>query len=521
MVQARPPTPDAVLLRTVALSKQYPGVRALDGVDFELRQGEVHVLFGENGAGKSTLISLLAGAQQPSSGCIEIAGQPVQLHSVREARAHGISAVFQEFSLVPTLSVAENLLLGDEPLRHGLLQRGQRRAKAVELLQSLDFHIDPDRLVGTLGRAQQQMVEIAKSLRSNLSVLILDEPTASLTDEETEHLFAMVGRLRERGVGIVYISHRMQEIARIADRITILRDGRKIDTLNASAADEATLVRLMAGRAIEQIYPAIAHHPGEAILTLEHLSSRTGLRHVSLQVRRGEVLGLAGLVGHGKSELMRAVFGLEKPMAGRVRFKGEDVTGLEPGALISRGMFYLPPDRKNEGLVLGFRSAGNLTLGRFGQRVRRRLGILHRGREKALAHDLAQRVELAPRNLQRPVGLLSGGNQQKVLFGKGLAMQADLYVFDEPTVGVDVGTRSALYGLIKQLAESGAAVVIVSSDLPEVLHLSHRVGVMSGGCLVAELCDEEVTESAVLSHFFDKSSGSAPLQARLSTGVSP
>ena len=501
-----------MLLRTVGLGKQYPGVRALDSVDFELCHGEVHVLFGENGAGKSTLISLLAGAQQPSSGHIEIEGRTVQLHSVREARAHGISAVFQEFSLVPSLSVAENLLLGDEPVRRGLLQRRQRRARASELLQSLDFQIDPDRLVSTLGRAQQQMVEIAKSLRSKLSVLILDEPTASLTDQETEHLFAMIGRLRTRGVGIVYISHRMQEIARIADRITVLRDGRKIETLQAHDADDAALVRLMAGRSIEQIYPSIAHNPGEVVLELRKLGTRSGVRDVSMQVRRGEVLGLAGLVGQGKSELMRTAFGLDQPNTGSVHFKGENVTGQSPAELIARGMFYMPPDRKNEGLVLGFHAGRNLTLGSFGQRVRRRFGVIHGGRESALTQDLARRVELAPRNLLRPVGLLSGGNQQKVLFGKGLAMQADLYVFDEPTVGVDVGTRSALYELIRQLTESGAAVVVISSDLPEVLHLSHRICVIGGGRIAAEL-GRGATESDVLGHFFDQSFRSAPSKA--------
>ncbi|GAB2458471.1 sugar ABC transporter ATP-binding protein [Comamonas humi] len=501
-----------MLLRTVGLGKQYPGVQALSDVDFELRSGEVHVLFGENGAGKSTLISLLAGAQSPSSGHIEVEGQPVHLHSVRDARNRGISAVFQEFSLVPTLSIAENLLLGEEPARFGVLRRVERRTRAAKLLQSLDFRLDPDRLVGTLGRAEQQMVEIAKSLRARLSVLILDEPTASLTDAETEHLFALVARLRQRGVGIIYISHRMQEIGRIADRITVLRDGRKVATLTAADADEAALVRLMAGRAIEQVYPHIARQPGEAVLQLDSLCSRGGVRDATLTVRRGEVLGLAGLVGHGKSELMRAVYGLDAPTSGRVRFKGEDVTGLGSGAMIARGMFYMPPDRKNEGLVLGFHGKSNLTLGTFGQRVRRRFGFRHGGRERALAQDLSERVELAPRNLLRPVGLLSGGNQQKVLFGKGLAMQADLYVFDEPTVGVDVGTRSALYGLIKQLTEAGAAVVVISSDLPEVLHLAHRVCVVSGGRIAAELEGDQATDSAVLGHFFPQATSGAHAQ---------
>ena len=498
--------PDAPsLLRTVGLCKQYPGVRALDGVDFELRRGEVHVLFGENGAGKSTLISLLAGAQEPSSGQIEVEGVPVLLQSVRDARDRGISAVFQEFSLVPTLSVAENLLLGDEPVRFGLLRRGDRRSRAVELLQSLDFQIDPDRPVGSLGRAQQQMVEIAKSLRSRLSVLILDEPTASLTDQETEHLFAMIDRLRVRGVGIIYISHRMQEIGRIADRITVLRDGRKVATLDASEADEATLVRLMSGRAIEQVYPIIARAAGEVVLEIRRLSTRAGVHDASLTVRRGEVLTLAGLVGHGKSELMRAAFGLDTPTSGSVHFKGEDVTGRRPAELIAHGMFYMPPDRKNEGLVLGFNGGRNLTLGAFGRRLRRRFGILHGRRERATTRAVAEGVQLTARNLFRPVGLLSGGNQQKVLFGKGMAIEADLYVFDEPTIGVDVGTRSALYGLIKQLAEAGSAVVVISSDLPEVLHLGHRICVVRGGRIVAELEGAAATEDAVLKHFFARS----------------
>lgn len=499
MADTKPP-----LLRARGLTKHFPGVSALDGVDFDLRHGEVHVLFGENGAGKSTLISLLAGANVPTAGQIEFEGRPVALRSVREARALGISAVFQEFSLVPTLSVADNLLLGDEPTRHGLLRRGQLRERARELLQRLDFHIDPERMVSSLSRAEQQMVEISKSLRSRLAVLILDEPTASLTDEETEHLFAMIERLRARGTGIVYISHRIQEFRRIANRVTVLRDGRRIATVDMASTDDATLVELMAGRPIAQIYPLIESRRGDMVLSLHGVSTRSGVRDATLAVRRGEVLGLAGLVGQGKSELMRAVFGIDAVTAGRVILNGADMTNRKPADMLACGMYYMPPDRKDEGLMLAFSSARNITLPVLRQRLRGALGLLHRARQRELSRSVAERVGLAPRNLGRAVGLLSGGNQQKVLFGKGLATQAALYVFDEPTVGVDVGTRSALYGLIKQLAESGAAVVIVSSDLPEILHLCHRACVLRGGRVVGELGGEGLTEAAVLNLFFDR-----------------
>jgi len=497
-------TTGAPLLQVRKLCKHYPGVRALDQVDFDLRQGEVHVLFGENGAGKSTLISLLAGASQPSSGVIEFEGRPVELGSVREARALGISAVFQEFSLVPTLSVAENLLLGDEPRRHGLLRRGEIASKARELLRQLDFQLDVTRSVGSLSRAEQQMVEIAKSQRSRLAVLILDEPTASLTEQETVQLFAMVDRLRSKGVGIVYISHRMQEIRRIADRITVLRDGGHIATIDAAGTDDDRLVEMMTGRSIAQIYPTIAARPGETLLELHGVGTRSSVRDVTLQVRRGEVLGLASLAGHGKSELMRAVFGIEPVTDGKIVFKGEDVTRSKPGELLARGMFYLPPDRKNEGLMLGFNCARNITLTMLQRGLRGRGGLIQPGRVRALANSVAARVELAPRNLGRAAGLLSGGNQQKVLFGKGLAIEADLYIFDEPTVGVDVGTRSALYQLIKQLTEANAAVVIISSDLPEILNLAHRACVLRNGRMVGELCGAGLTESAVLGLFFDR-----------------
>ncbi|MGQ2997286.1 sugar ABC transporter ATP-binding protein [Variovorax sp.] len=498
------------LLQTRGLGKRYPGVLALDGVDFELRAGEVHVLFGENGAGKSTLISLLAGANVPSAGEIRLRGEPVRFANVHEARRHGISAVFQEFSLIPTLSVAQNLSLGEEPRRGGLLDRGALRERARAMLADLGFAIDVDAPVAGLTRAQQQMVEIAKGLRGEVSVLILDEPTASLTDAETQRLFELVARLQARGVGIVYISHRMQEIAQIADRITVLRDGRQVTTVEARETDADRLIELMSGRAIEQVYPRIAFAPGETVLEVEGLHSPNGVRGASLTVRRGEVVGLAGLVGCGKSELFRAVCGLDPVSAGRVLFKGQPRTGARVRRLLDEGLFYLPPDRKGEGLVLGFSARANITLPLVHGPLRGHGGWLRKRLGRRLSTAAAERVELAPRNLERPVALLSGGNQQKVLFGKGMTRDAALYVFDEPTVGVDIGTRSALYQVIRRLCEGGAAVVVISSDLPEVLHLSHRVYVMCRGEIAGELQGDAIGETAVLNLFFGSSENNKP-----------
>jgi ribose transport system ATP-binding protein len=495
---------DVPLLETQGLTKRFPGVVALDGVDFSLRRGEIHVLFGENGAGKSTLISILAGAQLPTTGEVRFEGRPVTLDSVRTARRLGVSAVFQEFSLVPTLTVAQNLFLGDEPTRGALVDRPAMRTAARRLLDELEFPVDPDAIVGFLSRAEQQMVEIAKAFRGSVSVLILDEPTASLTEKEAENLFALLAMLKARGVGIIYISHRMQEIRRIGDRITVLRDGRRVGTVDAHATDEDRLIEMMAGRPVTEIYPKIARTPGEPLLEVRGLSTRGGeVLDASLRVSRGEVVGIAGLVGSGKSELLRAVFGLSRVVAGEVRFKGRDVVGARPRDMLEAGMFYLPPDRREEGLVMPLSSRANMTLPALRQYPQRRvLGWQSQRARHELSARTSRRVELANRNLDRPVVQLSGGNQQKVLFAKGLVHDVDLFVYDEPTVGVDVGTRSALYALIKELCEAGSGVVVISSDLPEILHLCHRAYVMRRGRLVAELEGSGITEANVLQHFF-------------------
>ena len=497
------------LLQTTGLTRYYPGVRALDRVDFELARGEVHVLFGENGAGKSTLITLLSGAQPPTAGKILFEGREITLGSVRAARAYGISGVFQEFSLVPTLSVADNIFLGAEPRRWAFVNRRQVRSRAVTLLRELQFELDPDRMVGLMPRAEQQMVEIAKGFRSKPQVLILDEPTASLTDLETDRLFTLVERIKASGAGVIYITHRMQEIRRIADRVTVLRDGRKIGTVDAKLCSDEQLIEMMTGRAVSEVYPTITNKPAEELLRIENVTTASGVRGASLNVHRGEVVGVAGLVGSGKSELLRAAFGLDRVTFGRVVFKGRDITHARPHRLLDSGMFYLPPDRKLEGLVLPFSSRDNIALSALAKRVKGPFGLVSRIARDLVVERAAKAVDLAERNVGRTVGLLSGGNQQKVLFAKGLALDVDLYVLDEPTVGVDVGTRTSLYALVKRLCESGAGVVVISSDLPEVLNLSHRLYVMRRGEVAGELLGDDIEESRVLGLFFDRGAKAA------------
>jgi len=494
-----------VLLRLAAVSKHFPGVLALDGVDFDLRAGEAHVLFGENGAGKSTLISLVAGVCRPTHGHIEFRGESIEHASVHGARELGVSAVFQEFSLVPQLTVEENLFLGAELTRGRLLEKRAMRAKAREILDRLDFPLNPQTRVAHLTRAEQQMVEIAKAFRSELSVLILDEPTGSLTERETQRLFTLIEQVKRAGVGVIYITHRMSEIKRIGDRISVLRDGRKVATLNVADVSEARLVELMTGRLIAQIFPAIARRAGPAVLEVNGLTTAAGaVADVSIRVRAGEIVGLAGLVGCGKSEVARACFGVEPIARGEVAFDGEDVTGMSPRQMLDRGFFYVPPDRRHEGLIMVRGARENISLPSLDQPRFSSGMFLNRRAEKAQSIELAGRLNLHPLNIERAVDHFSGGNQQKVLLAKALSRDVKLFAFDEPTVGVDVGTRVAIYGFIAELCEAGAAILLISSDLPEILHLTHRVYVIHRGALRAELTGAEIAEDRVLSCFFER-----------------
>ncbi|MCF8482077.1 MAG: sugar ABC transporter ATP-binding protein [Rhodospirillum sp.] len=506
------------LVETRGLTKRYPGVVALNAVDFTLMPGEVHVLFGENGAGKSTLISMLAGANHPTEGTILVRGEPVVFQDVSDARSRGISAVFQEFSLVPTLTVAENIFLGDEPRIGPFLDRRGMLNRALRLFEDLEFPISPKRRVSSLSRAEQQMVEIAKALHREVSILILDEPTASLTDREVDHLFAVVTRLKRQGVGIIYISHRMQEFARIADRVTVLRDGAKVGEVAMAETSESELVSLMAGRAITEIYPHIPRPKGDSapLLSIRGLHA-WGVHGIDLDVRPGEVLGVAGLIGSGKSRAFRALMGLLPVEAGQVTHAGLDVTGAPTRVLMARGLYYLTADRKTEGLQMTATTRDNLAQGILAG-LPRRAGLLPWRAIRAKGEDIAQRVDIPPSYRGRLVAQLSGGNQQKTLFGRGLGSDYDLYILDEPTVGVDMGARAAIYGLIRDLAAAGKAVVVISSDLPEAMNLAHRLVVFSQGRIAAELEGEAIAESAVLAHFFDFDGDSAPSTAASSQG---
>lgn len=501
------PQRDAPLLIARHITKRFGAVKALTDMNFTLRKGEVHVLFGENGAGKSTLISTIAGAQQPDSGELLLNGQALHLRSVQDARRHGIAAMFQEFSLAPHLSVEENIMLGSEPKRGGMIDHASRRKRVREALQRFGFALNPRATVASLSRAQQQMVEMTKALLTEPQVLILDEPTASLSEKETQALFDLVRELQTRGVGIIYITHRLKEIETIADTITVMRDGQFVATVAADQIDQQSLIELMTGRTFQDFYPDIAYRPGRSLLQLEGLCTRGGcLSNISLQVHAGEIVGLAGLVGCGKSEIGRAAFGLEPLLAGKVALHGQTVAAPTPRKMLAMGLSYITSDRRNEGLMLLRSTQENITLSALKTRALSRAGVVHRRAEKAMAHALGQRLRVHPMEASKAVGKYSGGNQQKVLISKSLARPASVFIFDEPTVGIDVSARVEVYAFLKELVEAGNAVVIISSDLPEVLNLSHRLYVVRDGELVDHMAGPDISESRALHGFF----GTAP-----------
>jgi ribose transport system ATP-binding protein len=510
-VQPLPAEPSRVeLLRLSSIIKRFPGVQALSDVDFDLQSGEVHVLFGENGAGKSTLINIIAGTFTPDDGTMMLRGQPIRLHSPHHARQLGINAVFQEFSLVPTLSVQDNLYLGREPKHAGILDKAAIARGTKETLDLLGFHLDPKAQVGSLSRAEQQMVEIAKAIQGEPSILILDEPTASLTENEADRLFALIERLKGQGLGVIYITHRIQEIRRVADRVTVLRDGHAVATVAAGDVSEFRLVELMTGRTIDALYPTINQQPGPVMLQAVALTLVNGrVRDVSIDVRAGEVVGLAGLVGSGKSEIGRAVFGLEPIASGSIVIEGDVVRHPSPRGMLDRGVIYIPPDRREEGLVAMRPVRENMSLAALSLPMFSRLGILRRRLEGRTVRVIAQRLNLRPLNVERQVAYFSGGNQQKVVLGRGLARNVKVFIFDEPTTGVDVGAKVEIYGFMKDLCERGAAVLLISSDLPELLHLSNRSYVMHRGEVRAEFIGTALTEEAVLANFFDRDTDAA------------
>ena len=495
------------LLSLRGISKRFPGVKALDGVDLEVRAGELHVLFGENGAGKSTLINVIAGTFAPDEGEFYFLGERIHDLHPHRARMIGISPVFQEFSLVPSLTVEQNLFLGREMVSYGMINKRAMRQMAQKLIADLGFDLDLHRRVGELSRAHQQMAEIAKSLLGEVKLLILDEPTASLTERETGRLYELIATLKAQGVGIIYVSHRMREIRALADRITVLRDGKLVKTTDAAATSDSELIELMTGRKIDVLFPTIIHQPSGVAVDIENLSVRGNRANgVSFQARSGEITGIAGLVGCGKSELVRAIYGLEPIRDGTIRLNDAPYGCPSPHISIQRGVAYFPADRVAEGLALSRPIRENASMAALELESFSRLGVLNLAGESARIQQIMNQLKLRPPRIESAVGGLSGGNRQKVMLGRALTREFSIFLFDEPTVGIDVGAKLEVYNFIAGLVENGAAVVVVSSELPEVLALSNRLYVMHHGRIVAELQDDQKTEQNVLASFFKDSS---------------
>ena len=489
---------DVPLFELRGISKEFPGVKALDDVSFEIRAGEVHMLVGENGAGKSTLMKILCGAYRADRGEFFSNGEAVTIHDAGAARKFGIAVIFQDFTLVPYLDIAQNIFLGREfPSRlPGLIDRRRTYTEAKRVLDRIGFDIDPRLPVHGLGVAQQQMVEIAKALSQDARILVMDEPTAALSDHETEKLFAMIARLKAKGVAIIYISHRLSEVFALGDRITVLRDGRKIADLLPAETTPDQLVTSMVGRPVDTTYTRPARPtPGDVALEVKNLSGPSGFAGINLTVRAGEIVGLCGLVGSGRTEVARAIFGADRVTSGEIRLFGEPIGGSIEDSTI-RGMALIPENRKTQGLALARSVGDNIVLA--GLRKLFPSGIFVPRRALKAARAIIDKLRIATPTPRRPVGNLSGGNQQKVVIGKWLNADSKFFIFDEPTRGIDVGAKSEIFRLLDGLVHNGAAVLMISSEQIEIVHICDRAYVMRSGRIAGELAHSELTEANIV-----------------------
>ncbi len=489
------PTP---LLAASLITKSYAGVRALSGVSFDLYAGEVHALVGENGAGKSTLIKVMTGAVAADSGTLTVAGEPVPLMNPATSRSLGIAAIYQQPALFPHLTVAENIAFALEPeSAWRRIDWGRRRREAQHLLTRVGAGIDADQLVDSLSMPEQQLVEIAKAVGSAARVLIMDEPTASLSEREVERLFEVVARLASEKVGIIYISHRLEEILSIADRVTVLRDGTTVGTHAREGLQRSTLINLMIGRELSAIFPKRQVPVGDVALELRCVTcTAAGVEDVSLEIRCGEIVGLAGLVGSGRTELAQTVFGLTPADAGEVLVHGRRVDVRSPARAIEAGIAYLPEDRKRHGVVPEMPIDENVSLASLNAVARG--GLIDRGRERDQAERYVDQLRIKSESVASEVESLSGGNQQKVALARWLATSPKILILDEPTQGVDVGSKSEIHALMQELAGRGLAVLMISSELPEILGMSDRIAVMRGGKIAGMLSREDATQERVL-----------------------
>lgn len=488
------------LIQMEGIMKEFPGVLALNNCRFDLRAGEVHALMGENGAGKSTLMKILTGVYQKDAGTIEFKGQPVELSNPKAAQDAGISMIHQELNLAPDLTVAQNIFIGREPrrkLRLFLDDRALHR-QVKELFERMGLDMDPSIKVSELTVAKQQMVEIAKALSYNADVLVMDEPTAALSETEIEDLFRIIRQLRESRVGIVYISHRMDEIKRITDRITVMRDGQYIDTVSTAEVTTQDIISKMVGRQIyETSKPERTAGERETVLEVIGLNQGRNLKDINLTLKKGEILGIAGLVGAGRTELARAIFGADRIQSGEIRVHGRKVTIKGPHDAVRQGIGYLSEDRKRYGCVVDLDVKSNVAIASYGSFLRPG-GWMNTAKIREQAEDMVSRLKVKTPHVDQEVKFLSGGNQQKVVIGKWLTRDCDILIFDEPTRGIDVGAKSEIYRLLNDLAAQGKSIIMISSELPEILRMSHRILVMCEGRITGELDHEEATQESIM-----------------------
>ena len=488
-----------ILLKAENIQKSYAGVKALKSASFELKKGELHALIGENGAGKSTFIKIVTGAINSDAGKLEVIGKTILTNSPTFSKSLGITAIYQQPVMFPELSVAENIALGLE--KNGFFVRvdwKKRRETAKELLNQIGAKIDVDAEAGSLSMPQQQLVEIARALGASAKILILDEPTASLSEEDTNNLFRVIRDLKNNGVGMIYISHRLEELPIIADRVTVLRDGETIGTHQMSDIDKPKLISLMVGRELSQVFPKKEVNPGELVLELKNLGyKKAGVKNINLTVRAGEIVGIAGLVGAGRTEFARAVFGLDTADEGEVYLHGKSIKNTHPQDAIRHKIAYLPEDRRKHGVILEMPISSNITLASL-KILSGKTGLNFK-RERELAAEYSARLGVKTQSIHNSVSTLSGGNQQKVALSRWLITKPSVLILDEPTQGIDVGAKSEIHLLMNELAEQGVAILMISSELPEVLGMSDRIAVMHGGTIVKILEREEATQENILS----------------------
>jgi len=486
-----------IFLQMNRISKSYPGVQALKDVNFEVARGEIHALVGENGAGKSTLMKILNGVELPNSGEIILRGQPASITNPRDAQAQGISIIHQELALIPYLTVGQNIFLGREPKRAGSFVDWPRLYREAQtLLDRLNVEVDARAEVQFLSIAQQQMVEVAKALSLNADMIVMDEPTSSLTDRETEVLFEVMRSLRAENVSLVFISHRMEEVFEISDRVTVLRDGLYVDTKPIAELDESRIVQMMVGRVLGDLYPENDRVQGEVVLEAANLSDGRELKGVDLALRRGEILGISGLVGAGRTALAETLFGIRPAVTGQISLAGQSVRIKSPGQAVQLGMGLVPEDRKLQGLFLNLAVRDNIFISAIKQLLN--FGFINFNKANKLAQEFVDKLGVRTPGLRQRVRNLSGGNQQKVVIARWLTLNPKVLILDEPTRGIDIGAKAEIHGLMSDLAREGMGVLMISSELPEILGVSDRILVMREGKVTAEFNRDEATQDKIM-----------------------